>query len=176
MSASSRRRFVRFLTTGWGRMTRKADYDIGAEPEVRHRPDRLLDEADILLGSVSPVHHVQDAVVAALQGDMEITAQLRRPGHTFQELVGDGGGFDRRDADAVEAGHGFQQADHVRQCESVAPVPSDVDAGYDHFAVTARHEALGFPENVLRAAAAFVPAGEGDDAEGAHEVTAILHL
>ena len=107
---------------------------------------------------------------------MEIAAQLRRAGHTFQELIGDCGGFDRRDADAVEAGHGFQQADHIRQREPVAPVPADVDAGYDHFTVSARHEALGFPENVLRAAAAFVPPGEGDDAEGTHEVTAVLHL
>src|SRR5712691_6969174 len=156
--------------------SRKAHHEIRAEPEVRHRPDRLLDEAGIRPGGVSPVHRVQDAIVAALQGDMEIAAQLRRPGHTFQELVGDRGGFDRRDTDAVDAGNGFQQADHVRQRESVAPVPADVDAGYDHFTMPARHESLGLPENVLRAATAFVPSGEGDDAEGAHEVTAVLHL
>src|SRR5437879_854130 len=107
---------------------------------------------------------------------MEVAAQLRRPGHAFQQLIGDRGGFDRGNADAVEAGHGLQPADHVRQRESLAPVLADVDAGHNHFAVPARHEALGFPEDVVRAAAAFVPAGERDDAEGAHEVAAVLHL
>src|SRR3989454_9388631 len=66
---------------------------------------------------------------------MEVAAQLRRPGHAFQQLIGDRGGFDRGNADAVEAGHGLQHADHVRQHESLAPVPADVDAGHNHFAV-----------------------------------------
>src|SRR3989449_4566256 len=102
---------------------------------------------------------------------MEVAAQLRRPGHAFQQVIGERGGFDRGNADAVEAGHGLQPADHVRQRESLAPVPADVDAGHNHFVVPSRHEALGFPDDLLRAAAAFVPAGERDDAEGDRKST-----
>src|SRR6266705_3065596 len=45
-------------SVGEGRVcfSRKAYHEIRPEPEVRHRPDRLLDEAGVLPGGVSPVH------------------------------------------------------------------------------------------------------------------------
>ena len=96
--------------------------------------------------------------------------------HTISQGLGHGG---RRDAGYADPPQIRDVVQCVRQVHNVAPITvvgADIDAGQDQLANPSCGGGPGLLEGVFPFAGTGTPAGEGNDAETAHEIAAVLDL
>ncbi len=62
-------------------LAREADHDVGPDGGLWHGFVDALDAVLVVPGAVAAMHQAQDAVAAALQGDMGMTRDARRGRH-----------------------------------------------------------------------------------------------
>ena len=137
-------------------------------------------EAHRIGPGVAPLHALEDHVVAGLQRQVQVRHQPR--------LLGDGGDevlvglhlVDGGEAQALELRHLAQDVPHELARGHVArqtgAVVGDVDAGEHDLGVAGLHQPAHLGHHLARRHRARRPAAEGDDAEGAAVVAAVLHL
>ncbi len=153
----------------------KSHHKIGSDADAGHAVVGELDKLQKLFAGVVAFHGGKDVVGSGLRGDMqEGHERMGRVVHQLEEFFGDGGGFNGTDADALEAGKFAESGGDVVDVFFVIGVGAEIDAGEDDFFCAAADELAGLVEQVGDFARPDPSAREGDDAEAAHEVAAIL--
>ena len=128
---------------------------------------------------VLAVHPLQRGVTAALEGEVEVGAQigeLRGPG---TEVLGDGAGFQAAQPDA-QRGYGgaerLQQVDEALTVFQILAPAGDLDTGDHDLPIALSGHALCFRHRLVQRQRAHRPSGVGNGAIGAEIDTAILYL
>ena len=93
--------------------TGEADHHVGAESASGDPLGDLVQAVAVLGTRVTSAHAPQDAVVATLQRNVQVTTEACRTGGVVDEFVGDVARFDRIEADALEAVDVLQPAQQV---------------------------------------------------------------
>ena len=160
-------------------LPREADDHVGGQPEAGDLGLGMLDPVEELGDAVGAVHGRQDLVVAGLEGDVQVAADLgvvADPGHQRR------GHLHRQDAGQAQAQQPVdrrQPVDQPGQGVLLAPVVAvlaQVDAGEHDLADAPADLAADVVEDLLFGVGAERAAGPGDDAEGAPLVAAGLGL
>jgi hypothetical protein len=137
-------------------------------------------EGDGVVAQVAALHPLQDQVVAMLQRQVQMRhqARLRRDGE-HQVVVGLDG-IDGADPQARQVRDQSQDAHHQvaepRRARQVAAPAGQVHAGQHDLVVAAIHQAFDLVHHDACGDGAGVAPAEGDDAEGAAVIAAVLHL
>jgi hypothetical protein len=116
---------------------------------------------------------------AGLKRDVEVRAELWRRRHQPHERLGHLVRVDRREANSrkeVLLDEGFRQPDEVDARREVLSIAAEMDAGEDDLLEPLGREAFHLVENLARRQAPALSRGHRDDAEGAEEIAALLHL
>ena len=146
-------------------------HDVG--DEGLQRPDLF----QILLPGVAAVHHLQNAVVARLEGQVKHRGHLFAPGHGLKELLGGVLGVGGHKANEEVAGDVVdlrQQVGKVHGVVQVLAVGVYVLAQQGNVLVPLLHQLPHLGENVLGLPGALPAPDIGHDAVGA-EVIAAVH-
>ena len=125
-------------------------------------------------------HALEDEIIARLQRQMQMRHQARLIGERVDEIVIGLNAVERRKPQALQRRHMFQHLpDHraeARLAGQVAAIARDVDAGQHNLGKTARRELANLVNNLPHWHGARIAAPEGDDAESAAVIAAVLHL
>ena len=109
------------------RFSREGHDHIGADRGVGHAIADAVDYAAVTLHGVAPGHRLEDIVVAALEGDVEVLADLGQVGagvdQPFREVAGVAGG----EADPLNPLHVMDELEEIG--EGVLPAPFRGDSG-----------------------------------------------
>ena len=165
----------RLLKVGVG-LGREADDKVAGERDVRHVLAGPADERFVLVGGVAAVHRLEDAVAAALGGDVQVPTDPLAVAHRLQRLVGKIAGVTSHEPQPRQVRRGLvdtvKQFGKGRQPAVRAAVGVVVDglAEQRDLAHAGVGEANHFLDDVRRRAVHFGPASVGDDAVGAELV------
>ena len=128
----------------------EAHQNIRADADAGDGVVGLEDEVEEFLAGVFAAHGAEHVVGPGLHGDVEVGEQrVHGVVHAVEKLVGDGGGFDGADADAVESVDSGESVDDFEDAPVFEVVGADVDAGEDDFFGPPVHEAAGFVEEIF---------------------------
>lgn len=154
----------------------EAGDDVGGEVDVGDAGAGLAGEVGELLGPAAARHAPQDAVGAALQGQVQVGHEAGI-GEEVPEAIGQFPGFQGAEAQARHVRLGEDGADQVVQAQSQVAAPAtQVDAREHGLADTRRRGAVDLLDHLRDGAAAFLAPRQGDDAEGAAVAAAVLDL
>src|SRR6266851_3181930 len=156
------------------RLGRETDDRVGGEVVVGER----LEPAEVRRGAVTARHVAQHPVVARLERNVKVPADVRCFTQRRHELGVDMVDLDRREAEPLEPRHGADLAHQSRQritgrAVSVAP---EVDAREDDLLVSVCDAPPDLVEHCDRRPTARRAADERDHAEVAREAAAVLEL
>ena len=91
----------------------EADHHVGADGAVGDLRGDALDPLGIVGAGVAATHALEYVVIAALQGHVEVAADLGRGGGEVDERVAEIARFDGIEANAVEALDPFQLGEQI---------------------------------------------------------------
>ena len=159
------------------RFARETDDDIGGDGQIRTSLAHGFAETQVFLVLVRTAHELQNAVTAALHGEMDVAAQLGQVGVGIYQVLAETDGVRAGEADALQSVHVvqfFQQAykgaaavdNRLILTVAVHNLPQQGD--FLHAAV---HKFSYFLQNIGLRAAAFGTTGAGDNAVGAAHFT-----
>ena len=123
------------------RFTGESDNHVDAEKDTRATLLRFFedvaDQGDLLfkLGCrVAPMHRLQRAVAARLDGDVEVRQEFRASCNPAQDLLGEQVRFNGGDAVALDARHVVQRLEQIKEgfAGRLAEI-TGVDAGQHNF-------------------------------------------
>ena len=86
------------------RLTGEADDDVAGQHQTGHHLFGIVDLRQVLFPGVAAVHLVQYAVIAGLEGKVELLCHMGAFGHHVKEVVGGVLGMAGHEADQVLAG------------------------------------------------------------------------
>src|ERR1700677_775597 len=169
-------RFVEILVGLAG----EAGDDIGGHADGGADVAQLADNLEVARAGVAAMHQLQDAVAAALHGQMRAFAQLGQAPIGLDQIVSVAFGMGRGEADALDAldfVDGLEQLHEsgfsVHGFEVALAVAGDDLAEEGDFLDAVAGQLAAFGQDVGDAAAAFFTAGVGDDAKGAVLIAAL---
>src|SRR5439155_1365351 len=158
----------------------KSGDQVGAEGNIGAKGARPPTEGDRIGPAVPPLHALQDQIVARLQREVEMGHQARLFGQELPERVIGLRRIEGRKPEARKLGDFAQQvAGHLpqlRPARQIAAIAADVDAGQHDLLDAGLDHRPRLGEDIGRRQAAVVPPREGDDAEGAAVIAALLDL
>src|SRR6266536_2383892 len=162
-----------------GGLAREADDDIGGQPEAGDLGLGVLHPLQELGDPVRAVHALQHLVVAGLEGDVQVAADLRVVAHPLHQ---GGGDLDREHAgdaqpqQAVDGGEALHQPGQAVPFAFVLAVLAEVHAGQHDLAYAPVDLAAHVGHQLVGRVGPQRAAGARDDAEGAPLVAAGLRL
>ena len=141
-------------------------------------PDALYPVA-VQGGEVAPAHLAQHLVATALQGDVEMRNEPPAAGDEFQDGIGEQVGFDRGNADPVEALDPFEGLHQIEEGLARplrAPPVAGIDPGEYDLADAARDDGSDALQDAFQRLAARAASRPGNGAVGTAVVAAVLDL
>lgn len=91
----------------------ESDDEVRPEGRVGETVSHALDHRSILASRVPTAHPVQDAIVAALEGNVKVTADAVIAGAGIEEGIVDSGQIDRRNPESDELGKVEDLSDQI---------------------------------------------------------------
>ena len=161
------------------RLAGEADDEIGGEGGAVEVSAEQPDGFQEALRRILPLHPGQDRVAAALQGEVEVGAEVGQGRQAGAEIFRDCARLQGAEADPhLRHGmaHGLDEAGQVRPAGQIPAVGRKLDAGDDQLPIPLPGQALGLLRRLVGGERAHGPAGVGDDAVGAEIGAAVLHL
>ena len=137
------------------------------------------DRGRVIAPPVAAPHAAEDGIVSALQGDVEMAAELGRGRGVVDKRPADVGRLHRVETDALEAVDGvelLQQGHQGARAAAVAAVAPGVDTGEGELAVPGLHHLPRLAHHLDRGPADSLSAHRRDYAVGAVLVAAVLDL
>ena len=129
---------------------------------------------------MAPLHALEDEIAAGLQAEMGVRHQARLAGEGIEQLLVESRGIEGGQPQPRQLRNLVEDTPHQgaepRPRRQVGAVAGDVDTGQHDLAAAAGDQRADPADDGFRGDAAVVAAGEGDDAEGAAVVAAILDL
>ena len=157
------------------RLPWKPHDDVGGDGHPRHGGADAAQQREVPFRRVGAAHAAQGGGGAALEGEVEMAAEAAVLPEIEEPLVEIPG----RDRGQAQAGNLRLVEDRADQVPQAAPLRSpggDLHAGDHDLPVTPAEELPDLRHHLRRRPAPLGPAREGDDAEGAPHVAAVLHL
>ena len=159
---------------------REAGDDVGAEHHVGPQPPHRVAERDGVGARMPPLHALEDQVVAGLQRQMQMRHQPRLVGERVEQIAVGLDRIDRGQPQPLKLRHVLEDLLHQRaeprRARQVRAVAGDVDAGEHDLAIAALDQPAHLRHHLAHRHRARIAAAEGNDAEGAAVVAAVLHL
>ncbi len=157
----------------------EADDEIGGKGEHGLRRAQAIDDAQIIVAGVTPVHGVENAVRSRLHRQMQLRHQFGQVAMRGDEAVVDVARMARGVAQALDAGNGRETLEQLRKrvsasVRSLAVIGIDVLADHRDLADAGIRQALRFLDDLCDRTRHFGAARIGHDAEGAELVAAFL--
>ena len=159
---------------------------VGADRRIRHPLANAVDDAAVAVHRVAPGHCPQHVVVAALEGDVEVLAQLGEVGAGVDQAFGEVAGVARGEADAGDPVHVVHRSQQVGEgvgaaalrgdAGQVASIGVDVLAQQGDLPKAAGRQALHFQPDGLGQPALFPPPHGRHHAVGAALIAAVDHI
>ena len=155
----------------------EADDDVAREHKVGHDPAGIADQLEVARAGIGAVHRAQHAVIAALDGQVQLMRHMAARRHRVEELGRRVLGLAGHEAHPVVA------VDPVDLCEKVGKIIAraeilavavDVLTEQRDLFIARRDQLADLAHDLLRLAAAFAAADVGHDAVRA-EVVAAVH-
>jgi hypothetical protein len=157
-------------------LARKPHDDVGAQPQEGYLFDGHRHGAAKGIGVVAATHGREDAVIAALQGDVEELAQFGRVGHVLDDGLFCCGDLKGAQADTGDGGKGFNVANQIGEAAGAILITAEVRAGKDDFPESGGGDPPDFIKNFDYGAATGNSPRGGNNAIGAMEVAAVLNF
>ncbi len=156
----------------------EADHHVGADGRVGHETASGFHSVGIMPRSILAVHAAEDCVGAGLQWGVDVFRDAGIFGHQVKQVVCEIHRLDRAEPDPLDFGFVEEAEEEIGEAHRAAcfPAPSsEIDAGEDDFAIS-RSERADLGDYIVRADESTAAAHEGNDAEGAAIVAAILNF
>ena len=166
-------RILKFLL----RLAGEAHDDVAGQHQIGHDGAAVLHQGQVLGAVVVAVHGLQNPVVARLEGQMELLADLGVFGDGVKELVAGVAGMGGHEAQAEFAGdlsHRRHQIGKIHPQTQILAVGIDVLAQKGDLLVAGGDQLPALFQNVLRLTGALPSPDVGHDAVGA-EIVAAVH-
>ena len=161
------------------RLCRKADDEVGAIDDIGPPLAQRAADLNGALPRMAALHALQDQIVAGLQRQMQMRAKPRIFRKSLDEICVDFDAIDRRETQPFKFWKAAQQQTHEAPerptFAKVDAVAREIDARQHDLLLAARDKRAGLRDDLIRRRRARRAAAEGNDAEGAAMIAAVLH-